>query len=77
MTTVRARSESERALLEEAKRLQAAIVEKIQRDHEQVDKLKRDARLAYQQSLQSQGLEGVRLANFLKRNGLWLEGKRR
>jgi len=68
---VKPRTPSERKLLDELNRLREHVEERILLNHEALEVTKQEARLAYQDELTHQGIEGVRMIRFLKSAGCW------
>lgn len=74
--TVRARTESEKRLLDQAAELQRDLEARIQEHHNMLDTLRLQKRLAYQDRLASQGIEGGKMISFLKGAKLWIDKRK-
>ena len=74
---VKPRNESEKRLLGEAKKFVESIENRIADRHLELDKLRLEQRIEYQNRLKTQGLEGVRMADFIRHVGGWVEKVKR
>ena len=70
------RNSTEKKLLDEVEGFHQAVQQRIIDRHTELDNLKLEQRIAYQNRLQTQGVEGGRMLEFIRHMGGFVDPKK-